>query len=141
MRSKSGTSETEGTSVNRFGHVDIRVTAMTVALPFYAALMPALGFVRTLHSPEWKVFAAEGAPPRAPFVGITEDPGHRPNANRIAFWAASRGEVERLAEVVRRAGGRVTSGPKVYPEYRGNYFAVFFEDPSGNRLEIVHRTI
>ncbi len=127
--------------MNPFGHVDIRVTSMEAALPFYAALLPALGFIRPFHSPEWKVFAAEGTFPSAPFVGITEDPGHRPNTNRIAFWVASREEVERLATVVKSAGGRITSGPQVYPEYRGTYFAVFFEDPSGNRFEVVYRTM
>jgi catechol 2,3-dioxygenase-like lactoylglutathione lyase family enzyme len=127
--------------INRFGHVDIRVTSLATALPFYSDVMPVLGFGRTFHSTEWKVFVAEGTFPSAPFVGITEDPNHRPNHNRIAFWASSRDEVERLAEVVRRAGGKITSGPQLYPEYRGAYFAVFFEDPSGNRLEIVHRTI
>jgi len=127
--------------VNPFGHVDIRVTSLAAALPFYSALMPVLGFTRTFHSAEWKVFAAEGTLNEAPLVGMTEDPSHRPNMNRIAFRAASREEVERLAAVVQSAGGRITSGPKVYPEYRGTYFAVFFEDPSGNRLEVVYRTI
>ena len=127
--------------VNRFGHVDLRVTSMAAALPFYSALMPALGFPKTFHLTEWKVFVAEGTFPSAPFVGITEDASHRPNQNRIAFWAASQDEVRRLAEVVRVAGGRIESGPRLCPEYRGTYFAVFFEDPSGNRLEIVHRTI
>jgi catechol 2,3-dioxygenase-like lactoylglutathione lyase family enzyme len=126
---------------NRFSHVDLRVTSMAAALPFYSALMPALGFHKTFHSTEWKVFDAEGTFPSAPFVGITEDANHRPNQNRIAFWAASQDEVRRLAEVVRVAGGTITGGPRLCPEYRGAYFAVFFEDPSGNRLEIVHRTI
>ena len=59
----------------------------------------------------------------------------------VDIRVTSREEVERMAAVVRSAGGRITSGPKVYPEYRGTYFAVFFEDPSGNRLEVVYRTI
>jgi catechol-2,3-dioxygenase len=29
---------------NPFGHVDLRVTSMEEALPFYEALMPELGF-------------------------------------------------------------------------------------------------
>jgi predicted enzyme related to lactoylglutathione lyase len=32
------------------------------------------------------------------------------------------------------------SGPKEYPEYGPGYYAVFFEDPSGNRLEVMHRS-
>ena len=78
------------------------------------------------------MFSAEGMLPGTPFLGITEDPGHRPNANRIAFWASSREEVERLAEIVRSAGGKISSGPRLCPEYRGA--------PCGNPLEIMHRT-
>ena len=47
-------------------------------------------------------------------------------------------EVDRLAEIVVRAGARNVEGPG-YDEGPG-YYAVFFEDPSGNRLEICHRT-
>ena len=30
-------------------------------------------------------------------------------------------------------------GPLFNPEYNETYYAVFFDDPSGNRLEVVHR--
>jgi predicted lactoylglutathione lyase len=59
------------------------------------------------------------------------------NENRIAFWAGSNAEVERLAEVVVKAGAKNMEGPAF--EAPG-YFAVFFEDASGNRFEICHRT-
>jgi predicted lactoylglutathione lyase len=70
------------------------------------------------------------------FFGVTESPGHVPNENRIAFWAASRAEVDQIAEVVSRAGGRNIEGPM---DYDPGYYAVFFEDPCGNRLEVCHR--
>ena len=54
-----------------------------------------------------------------------------------SFWAKSTAEVDRLTEVVRRAGGCHIEGPG-YGEGPG-YYALFFEDPSGNRLEICHR--
>jgi len=47
-------------------------------------------------------------------------------------------EVARLAEIIVRAGARNVEGPG-YHEGPG-YYAVFFEDPSGNRLEICHRS-
>lgn len=85
------------------------------------------------------MFAAEGELPAAPFFGFTEDAGHRPNANRIAFWVRNPAEVDRLAEVARAAGARDVSGPRACPEYSPTYYAVFFADPSGNKLEIYHR--
>ncbi len=123
---------------NPFGHVDLRVTSVDEALPFYEALLPALGFTRRFDGPEWKVFAAEGDLPAAAYVGITESPRHVPNENRIAFWAADRDEVDRLATIVVGAGGRNVSGPKQMP-YGPDYYAVFFDDPCGNRLEVYHR--
>jgi catechol 2,3-dioxygenase-like lactoylglutathione lyase family enzyme len=127
--------------MNPFGHIDLRVADMAAARPFYAALLPALGFVREDHGEEWKVWATEDELPGAAYYAITEDRGHAPNASRIAFWAASRQDVDRVVAVVRDAGGLITDGPRLFPEYSGAYYAVYFEDPSGNRLEIVHRTM
>ena len=50
---------------------------------------------------------------KLPFFGFTEDPNHRPNGTRISFWADTREEVDRVAEVVRRAGGKVLEGPEL----------------------------
>ena len=125
--------------INRFNHVDLRVPDMGQAMHFYERLLPELGFTRTRHDPEWKVFSMEGEFPSVPYFAFTEESGHRPNATRIAFWAESPQEVDRLAEVVRKAGGRNVSGPKACPEYSPTYYAVFFEDPCGNRLEICYR--
>jgi len=126
--------------MNPFGHIDLRVTSIATALPFYSVLLPTLGFDRTFHGEEWKVFAAEGELPIVAYFAITEDAAHQPNKNRIAFWASSREDVDRIATVMREAGAKITSGPKLFPEYSGSYYALYFEDPCGNRLEVVHRT-
>ena len=67
---------------------------------------------------------------------MTESPAHQPNENRVAFRATSRAEVDRLARVAAKAGARKMEGPA---DEDVNYYAVFFEDPSGNRLEICFR--
>lgn len=40
------------------------------------------------------------------FFGITESPRHVANECRIAFWAESPSEVDRLAEIIVRADAR-----------------------------------
>lgn len=120
-----------------YDHIDLRVRSLAEARPFYEAVLPALGFTNRVEIADWLQF--EAAEPHGPsgFFGVTEDTLHRPNALRIAFWAETPAEVDRLAEVVRRAGGRNVEEPN---EHEGpGYYAVFFEDPSGNRLEICHR--
>jgi catechol 2,3-dioxygenase-like lactoylglutathione lyase family enzyme len=125
--------------MNPFGHVDLRVADLDAALPFFAGLMPALGFSETHHGPTWKVWAAPGPPSSTPYFAITEDRGHRPDASRIAFWAATPGDVDRIGGVVHDAGGAIESGPRPCPEYSASYYAVFFADPAGNRFEVYHR--
>ncbi|NGZ04570.1 MAG: glyoxalase, partial [Nitrospira sp. WS238] len=70
------------------------------------------------------------------FFGVTESPSHVANACRIAFWVDNREEVDRLATIVRQAGARNIEGPLCEDP---QYYAVFFEGPSGNRLEICNR--
>lgn len=127
------------TPINRFNHVDLRVSSMSQAMSFYEVLLPELGFTRTRHDPEWRVFSMAGEFPSVAYFAFSQEPGHRPNATRIAFWAESAREVDRLAEVVKKAGGSNVSGPKACPEYSSTYYAVFFEDPCGNKLEICYR--
>lgn len=123
-----------------FGHLDLRVADMAAALPFFAALLPALGFTEEAHGGRWKVWSAPGTPPREAYVGVTEQPGHVANANRVAFWAPTPGDVDRVAAVARDAGARIESGPRPCPEYSDSYYAVFFADPSGNLFEVYYRT-
>jgi predicted enzyme related to lactoylglutathione lyase len=121
----------------RYDHIDLRVHSLAEARPFYEILLPALGFTRRAEIEGWLQFEAVEPGGAAEFFGITEAVMHQANACRIAFWAESTTAVDRLAEVVRRAGGRGIEGPG-YDEGPG-YYALFFEDPSGNRLEICHR--
>ncbi|USB33155.1 VOC family protein [Paenibacillus sp. YPG26] len=124
--------------MNRFSHIDLRVNDLALALPFYEKLLPELGFTRTFHSADWRVFAADGELPGAAYFAITEDREHKPNANLIGFWANDQAEVDHIAEVVTQAGGTINDGPRLFP-ISPTYYAVYFEDPCGNKYEIVHR--
>lgn len=123
---------------NSFGHIDLRVRDLEAALPLYAALMPELGMPGERVGEGWKTFVGERPQPGKPFLPIQEDREHVANANRIAFWVDSREEVERLAALIASVGAKIESGPRDCPEYSATYYAVFFEDASGNKLEIYH---
>jgi len=125
---------------NPFGHVDLRVRSREEARAFYSALMPALGFPRVFEGQHFTCYAAAGSLPSAPWVGFVEAPDHVPNANRLAFWAEAREQVDRIGALLVELGAAIESGPRACPEYSASYYAVFFADPSGNRLEVVHRT-
>jgi len=125
-----------------YDHIDLRVRSLSEARPFYEALLPALGFTRDVRIEEWLQFESYDADGVTEFFGVTESPEHRPNECRIAFWADSTNEVDKLAEIAARAGARNMEGPVYEIPQPGEtgYYAVFFEDPCGNRLEVCHRT-
>jgi len=124
--------------MNPFGHIDLRVNNFVQALPFYEALLPALGFTRNFNTEVWKVFAADGNLPETAYFAITEDPLHKSNKNLIGFWAENQDEVNLIANLVVKNGGKIIDGPRLFP-ISPTYYAVYFEDPCGNKYEMVHR--
>ncbi len=95
-----------------------------------------LGFTVAVEIEGWIQFEAPG-PEASEFFGITEDKEHRPNRSRIAFWASSTQRVDALAEQLRNIGAQNIEGPGYESP---SYYAVYFDDPSGNPLEIVYRS-
>ena len=117
-------------------HIDLRVRSLTEVRSFYQTLLPALGFDRDAKIEGWIQYERAGDQAKTEFFGVTESKHHVANECRIAFWASSVVDVDRLAKVAIRAGAHNIEGPGF--EIPG-YYAVFFEDASGNRFEICHR--
>jgi catechol 2,3-dioxygenase-like lactoylglutathione lyase family enzyme len=121
-------------------HVDVRVRDRAKAIEFYDAILNLLGAVKDA-GPNFTTWAIP--PPEAPadwepdqWFGLTEDPAMTPGPARIAFDAPSRGTVDAIRVYLPAIGARnieMTEG-----EYGPNYYAVFFEDPDGNKLEVCH---
>ena len=120
-----------------FDHIDLRVKNRKIAQRFYSKILPAIGFKIDKSGEEYGQFQPAGKP--VPFFCFTEEPDHKPNGNRIAFWAESRAAVDKIAKVVRKAGGKNVEGPELCLDYSPGYYAVFFEDPDGNKLEVCYR--
>ena len=123
--------------MRRYDHIDLRVRNLEESRSFYETLLPALGFKREVKEEGWLQYESESIDGAAEFFGVVESIHHTANECRIAFWADSPAEVDRLSIVVAEAGGHRLEGPAFEEPH---YYAVFFEDPSGNRLEICHRT-
>ena len=122
----------------RYDHVDLRVRSLAEAQPLYETLLPALGFTLDVGIEGWLQFEAAGENSVSEFFGVTESSRHVANECRIAFWADTISEVDKLAQIVVRAGARNVEGPMMYEA--PHYYAVFFGDPCGNRFEVCYRT-
>ncbi|HEY5743039.1 MAG TPA: VOC family protein [Terrimicrobiaceae bacterium] len=121
----------------RFDHIDLRVPNLEFVSEFYRKLLPVLGFKQNLTVEGWLQYYAEGEGPTE-FFGVTESRSHLANENRIAFWVDSVIEVNAIARLLREIGAKNIEGPGY--EDSSAYYAVFFEDPAGNRLEVCHRS-
>jgi catechol 2,3-dioxygenase-like lactoylglutathione lyase family enzyme len=118
-----------------YSHVDLRVRDREKAVAFYDPLLKAFGFELGERKPddEWPTWRRPGGGRNEEFFGFEVDPNHVPNETRIAFLCETREEVERIAEIVKKNGARDVDGP---PGYDDKYYACFFDDPEGNKLEV-----
>jgi catechol 2,3-dioxygenase-like lactoylglutathione lyase family enzyme len=115
-------------------HVDLRVRNRAAAEAFYDALLSPLGAVmeRGATFTTWQI----GTEANADWFGITEDATMTPNAVRVAFAAPSRGTIDAIATILPVIGARNVELP--HEVYGTQYYACFFEDLDGNRVELVH---
>jgi glyoxylase I family protein len=125
-------------------HVDVVVSSIERSLPFYAELLSPLGFHRIaeVEGERGETIWYIGGPGSA--VGLREaqsDAGpydrYSVGLHHLAFEAASRADVDERAEWLRAHDVELESEPQEYA-YSPGYYAVFFFDPDGLKLEIVH---
>jgi glyoxylase I family protein len=128
-------------------HLDLVVSNLERSLTFYRGLLGPLGYDRegtivgergervtylNSESDALSLRASQSDGRDAPYdryaVGI----------HHIAFAAPSRASVDERARWVPEHGGTLESAPREY-DYTPGYYAVFFYDPDGIKLEVVHR--
>jgi predicted lactoylglutathione lyase len=121
-----------------FSHIDFRVSDAEAVRPFYDALMALFGTEPTTVRVARYGYTRRYGSVRADFFNVFEDSQARPTATRIALAAPSRAFVNEVARVVREQGGREIEGPGYFEQHHPTFYAVFFEDPLGNRFEVCH---
>ena len=127
-------------------HLDLVVTDLERSLRFYVELLRPFGYVRTaeIEGEQGERVAYVGRPSGFGSLSVREAKGRREydrydvGIHHIAFSATGRSQVDERAEWLRANGATIESGPEEYG-YTPGYYAVFFYDPDGIKLEIVHR--
>lgn len=139
-------------------HLDISVGHPARSIAFYDAFLTALGFRRTDgFTPEfsganptracWQLETESGAsfqieirPSRSENRDRRYD-RYAPGPHHIAFHAESPARVREVHAVMLAAGAEVLDAPADYsgrPGYAQGYFAAFYADPDGVKLEVVY---
>jgi catechol 2,3-dioxygenase-like lactoylglutathione lyase family enzyme len=126
-------------------HIDLTVADFRRSKEFYAQVMPLMGFERLpkeFGAVAWRgdghdrtgILAIQPAKP--------EEKGrphsrYAPGLHHLAFRAPSRAAVDELHARLAALGVAILDPPAEYP-YSAGYYAVFFADPDGIKLEYVH---
>ncbi|RYD43575.1 MAG: bleomycin resistance protein [Sphingomonadales bacterium] len=128
-------------------HIDLTVTDKERSRLFYDAVLGFLGYRRSAdhdHGSDWD---RNGEPFHS--IGIIEARGDgakrthdrtSPGLHHLAWTAESREDVDALHDLLLDIGAEVLDAPADYPRYGPTYYAVFFADPDGLKLEFVFGT-
>ena len=123
-------------------HVFVAVRDLRRSEDFYDRVMPILGFRKgeaSIGGDPHVVYynrqfayalrpAEEGTPDHDPYA---------PGLHHLCFRVVDEAAVDRAARELSTASVGITE-PRHYPEYGPDYYAIFFEDPDGLRLEVMN---
>ena len=132
-------------------HIQLTVKNLQEAEAFYDRFLPLIGFDLSQKSKgrveDHDFDVIEYVHPKIT-IGINSpremfkaDDVHRrrPGAlHHLAFRAGSPEEIDQLFPLVKEAGAFIVEPPRYYPQHGEKYYALFFKDPSGIKLEIMH---
>ncbi|WP_407687974.1 VOC family protein [Mycobacterium sp. HUMS_1102779] len=124
------------------GHLGVNVPDLPAARRYYDALMPLVGFEPFLAADdEFAYRPAGGKPGTYVFFYPATSPGkcssQRTGLQHLAFMVQRRAAVRAVHDHVMAIGGTVIDPPGHFPQYPGHYYATFWYDPFGLKLEAV----
>ncbi len=123
-------------------HLAIRVSDLARSKRFYDAFLGFMGFDR-----EWEFDQTIGWNNGVTMFWITQADAeglmhpHRTGAigyHHYAFELAVRDHVDALHDFLVKEKVEIVDPPAIYPDYGEGYYAVFFLDPDGLKLEAMH---
>jgi catechol 2,3-dioxygenase-like lactoylglutathione lyase family enzyme len=130
------------------GHVDLVCRDLARSLAFYAAVLGPLGLEPPTLFPgergeqiHYLRFPAEGSGS----LGLRQASGpeaaqqfelYAPGLHHLALAVEAREDVDIAHAAAVVAGARVLHAPRLFPEYHRDYYATFFLDPDGFRIEV-----
>ena len=128
-------------------HVDLTVTDLKRSVQFYDGVLGWLGYRRLdelgAGAPCWGISDGDGAfftialkaiPPENRLV---EHNRYAPGLHHFALHLDSRDDVDQIHDFLRGFGATILDPPAEYG-YTPGYYAVFFADPDGIKLEAVY---
>jgi catechol 2,3-dioxygenase-like lactoylglutathione lyase family enzyme len=127
------------------GHVDLVCRDLDASLAFYRAVFAPLGLAEpALFEGErgerihYLRFPAAGSGSLGLRQALESQAFelYAPGFHHLALAVESRGDVDGAHTGAVEAGAEILHAPRLWPEYHPAYYATFFRDPDGFRLEV-----
>jgi catechol 2,3-dioxygenase-like lactoylglutathione lyase family enzyme len=127
------------------GHVDLVCSDLARSLDFYRAVFGPLGLEEpVLFDGERgeQIHYLRFPRPGSGSIGLRqalesqEFELYAPGLHHLALAVDTRSDVDAVHHAVVGAGGAVLHAPRLWPQYHDDYYATFFLDPDGFRLEV-----
>jgi catechol 2,3-dioxygenase-like lactoylglutathione lyase family enzyme len=127
------------------GHVDLVCRDLGRSLAFYASVFGPLGLEpphevsgergETIH---YLRFPQRGSGSLGLRQALVEQPFelYAPGFHHLALAVDSHADVDAAHEAAGAAGAEILHAPRLWPQYHPGYYATFFLDPDGFRLEV-----
>ena len=130
-------------------HIDLTVTDLARSRPFYETFLGFMGYVLAEEFTDGRGydFQCRSAAGYSS-IGIVLSQGanaarthdrNSPGLHHLAWHAGSREDVDAFYALLQEMGATILDAPADYPRYAPVYYAVFFADPDGLKLEYVYR--
>ena len=122
-------------------HISLRVTDAQKSMEFYDPIMEFLGYEKVAKFGFYRLPDGIGdvylsrVPPKERGKKLY-DP-EAPGLGHLAFNAASRQQIDGLYKLLLEIGAKILDKPAEY-NYSPGYYAVYFADPDGLKLELAY---
>jgi glyoxylase I family protein len=127
-------------------HLDLVVTDVERSAQFYSGLLGLLGWSGVLELPGERGEQIWYLQAQDTWIGLREKQSeahpvpydrYAVGVHHVAFEAGSREVVDTCWQWVLQQGTATESAPKEFPHYVEGYYAAFFYDPDGIKIEVV----
>jgi glyoxylase I family protein len=127
------------------GHVDLVCSDVERSIAFYEQVLGPLGLGNAAifegergESIHYLRFPTAGSGSIGLRQALEEQEFrlYAPGLHHVAFAVDSRADVDSAHAAAVAAGAQILHAPRDFPQYRPNYYATFFLDPDGFRIEV-----
>lgn len=125
-------------------HIDLTARDLVRSAAFYDEVLGFLGYRRSrgeANGVDWDLREAGRLVCSLGLKPARSDRKHdrySAGLHHLAWHASNRDDVDRLHVLLVRMGAYILDAPTEYPAYGAGYYALFFADPDGLKLEFVH---